>query len=604
MPYEIRKTSRPSFTRRIRTKTPRLWILHATRGHTSLNLQDDATLNWFRNAPDRGGWGSTADVLISADDDLIWEFGDIFREHSAWSAGYGGLGPSYEYGADEWAISIELAQTDQHEPFSEKVIDKLAWYIRERSRDFKLDIPAVHVTSWDQRRNGEVPTGFIGHDETANGRKTGKCIAADTPLMAVVDGHLTFARAEDVLTHEDVLLPCVEGSEIEWRKPLDRERRIDQTHTISIRGATPIRATAEHKWAQFTHRGQFHQGRGGRPSAERPMALWRTDELHDGFQIPRRMHLPRPAEFVDAGALYDYDIGYLTGAWVAEGSYVQGKPNTLRLSLGPQDRAKMLPRIKETVTGLLHDNWGEYESKASRGFTVHAYGGVTAAVVRKFVSGRTSKTKRLTQDVWAMPDVFLAGLMDGYLDGDGHEVEPGHFSLGMTNNQGLMDDLCALALLLGYEFRQQKMSVVNGHEVLNGSIRTAPMVEHAGDGMRGVYGHRTVRSVEPTTVEPVWDVTVGGSGLFVLGNGLVTHNSDPGKQFPWAEFLRRVEGAPVSIPKIDIAFAYRVLFAVLGYSSGRKAWSDGSFEVSKSEPLPGGAMVRDTFTLTRVRKVK
>lgn len=174
MPYEIRKTSRPSFTRRIRTKTPTLWLLHATRGHTSLALQDDATLNWFCNAPDKGGWGSTADVLISADDDLIWEFGDIFREHSAWSAGYGGLGPSYEYGADEWAISIELAQTDQHEPFSEKVIDKLAWYIRERSRDFKLDIPAVHVTSWDQRRNGSVPTGFIGHDETANGRKTGK----------------------------------------------------------------------------------------------------------------------------------------------------------------------------------------------------------------------------------------------------------------------------------------------------------------------------------------------------------------------------------------------------------------------------------------------
>ncbi len=250
----IKKVPRPSYCSRPRVRKPTLFIIHATRGHTSLNLQDDATLSWFQNAPNRGGWGSTADVLISADDDFVYEFGDIMHEHSTWSAGYGGLGPAYEYGADECAISIECAQTDAQEPFTDRVLEKLVWYVQTRSRDFKLDIPAYHVTEWSQRRNLPIPTGFIGHDETANGRKLGK--------------------------------------------------------------------------------------------------------------------------------------------------------------------------------------------------------------------------------------------------------------------------------------------------------------------------------------------------------------SDPGKQFPWAEFLRRVEGAPVSIPKIDIAFAYRVLFAVLGYSSGRKAWSDGSFEVSKSEPLPGGAMVRDTFTLTRVRKVK
>lgn len=175
MTYEIRKVPRPSYTRRARSRgKPRLWIIHATRGHTTLNLQDDATLNWFQYAPDRGGWGSTADVLISADDDLIYEFGDIMREHSAWSAGYGSLGPPYEYGADEWGISIELAQTHEAEPFTAHVIDKLVWYIRKRSGDFGLDIPAYHLTEWSQRTSLPVPTGFIGHDETANGRKTGK----------------------------------------------------------------------------------------------------------------------------------------------------------------------------------------------------------------------------------------------------------------------------------------------------------------------------------------------------------------------------------------------------------------------------------------------
>ena len=46
-------------TRRLRSRgKPRLFIIHATRGHTSLQLQDDATLNWFQYAPDKGGWGS------------------------------------------------------------------------------------------------------------------------------------------------------------------------------------------------------------------------------------------------------------------------------------------------------------------------------------------------------------------------------------------------------------------------------------------------------------------------------------------------------------------------------------------------------------------
>lgn len=173
-PYTIRKVPRPSHTKRRRIHTPSLFIIHATRGHTTLNLQDDATLNWFQQSPDRGGWGSTADVLISSDDDFIYEFGDIMREHSTWSAGYGALGPSYEYGADEWGISIELAQTDQQEPFTAKVIDKLVWYVQTRSRDFRLAIPPIHVTDWNQRRTGAVPSGFIGHDETANGRKTKK----------------------------------------------------------------------------------------------------------------------------------------------------------------------------------------------------------------------------------------------------------------------------------------------------------------------------------------------------------------------------------------------------------------------------------------------
>lgn len=171
---------RPAYAHRGRSAwPPRLFLIHATRGHTALALQDQATVSWFTGAAgDRGGWSPTADALVSADEDRCWIFepalADLRSWHSAWSAGYGSLGGEFEWGADERAVSIEVAQSDLLEPYSDATIARLVGLVQRIEAELGFVVPRVRVPSWDQRRDHPVPEGFIGHEDTAHGVRTGK----------------------------------------------------------------------------------------------------------------------------------------------------------------------------------------------------------------------------------------------------------------------------------------------------------------------------------------------------------------------------------------------------------------------------------------------
>jgi|ETNmetMinimDraft_35_1059890.scaffolds.fasta_scaffold00380_13 hypothetical protein len=168
---EVTNLAVPAHTRRPRRYNPSLIIVHATRGHTHLDLQDESAINWFQNSPDRGGWGSTADALVSSSGQL-YTFGDIHNKHSAWSAGYGARGPLFEYGADELGFSVEFPQPNGSVEFTDESLLAGAWLCRQLTDQY--DIPIVKISNWSQRRDSAVPEGFLGHEDTANGVRSGK----------------------------------------------------------------------------------------------------------------------------------------------------------------------------------------------------------------------------------------------------------------------------------------------------------------------------------------------------------------------------------------------------------------------------------------------
>ncbi len=191
--------------------------LHATRGPVAMDLQVQATENWFANQPDRGGWGSSSDFVVGPDHRLnggiaIVQFGGWRTTFSSWSAGYGSRLPLglYEYGAAERGIAIEIAQPprrvggvyvpgDSDVPFTPETVEAVAWLCRTLNHELVaaggMAIPAVRIPRWNQLR-GSVPRGYIAHEDLANGAKLGK---TDPGTMWPWEQFLALVRGEDAV---------------------------------------------------------------------------------------------------------------------------------------------------------------------------------------------------------------------------------------------------------------------------------------------------------------------------------------------------------------------------------------------------------------------
>ncbi|MGE0228846.1 MAG: N-acetylmuramoyl-L-alanine amidase [Dehalococcoidia bacterium] len=225
----VQRVRTPAWTRRPRTVVPPLILIHATRGDTTMARQFQATVNWFTNPPKYGDarngfWSPTSDVLIGAGGEVVEFFtdaGDWRTSHSTWSAGYGAGG--FEWSVDEVALAIELAQPAKQEPYTRECIDALVDYLRPVVRE--LGIPLERVRWWDQDGNQAPPRGFIGHEDTDNGRKTGK---SDPGPLFPWDELLT--RLADDGSHADEL-PDVPPQEVPMQGKI---------HPVVIHfGATP-----------------------------------------------------------------------------------------------------------------------------------------------------------------------------------------------------------------------------------------------------------------------------------------------------------------------------------------------------------------------------
>jgi N-acetyl-anhydromuramyl-L-alanine amidase AmpD len=128
--------------------TQRLVVIHSTRSGTSNNPSEfEGTLNWF----------SRTDSQVSSH----WVVGRDGRKarvvsdgQQAWHAGEHNVG---------WGI--ELEQGVSSDGFTKKQLDSLVEICAGYVMDF--GVPAVHTLDAGQ-------TGFIGHEETRQGKRVGK----------------------------------------------------------------------------------------------------------------------------------------------------------------------------------------------------------------------------------------------------------------------------------------------------------------------------------------------------------------------------------------------------------------------------------------------
>lgn len=186
---------------------------------------------------------------------------------------------------------------------------------------------------------------------------------------------------------------------------------------IKLRSGERIGCTAHHQWPT---------GRG----------LIRTDALVVGDVLAVR-GLPEPDEGAEAPAHIPDEIGWFVGLYVAEGSR-SGKTIQIAGDVREAKRHARLAAIARTygATLAIHNTVG-YTCTANLDRAE-----MLSAIIARYVGGRTAHDKHLKPACWRRANAFLAALLQGYLDGDGHH-DPANrrWRLAFTRNDGLASDL-------------------------------------------------------------------------------------------------------------------------------------------------------------------
>lgn len=212
-------------------------------------------------------------------------------------------------------------------------------------------------------------------------------------------------------------------------------------------------------------------------------------------------------------------FGKVVGLFLAEGSYSN---SGVRFTLNG-DRLDLLHLIKEVAEyfGLTVS----IQDKEGNCFDVNVYGSAFVGLIKQFISGDSAYNKHLSRYCWRQSPEFLKELLEGYLQGDGNWVEKGHpyWRVGFTGkNKELEKDLRCLCNILDL-----KISLKTSYSHCNGKkyLTLSGWVKENYKSFNQCNLEEIISIEKETKLATVYDIEVDGDHLFLLGNGIVTHNS-------------------------------------------------------------------------------
>jgi len=209
--------------------------------------------------------------------------------------------------------------------------------------------------------------------------------------------------------------------------------------------------------------------------------------------------------------------GWFAGLYIAEGSMagdtiqISGHVKEYARWNKIQEFAKMYSgSVTRTVSGNKMD--------------VRVYGKIPNAIISELVSGRTAIDKCFSPVCWQYSNKFLDSMLQGYLDGDGHnDVKNNRWRLGFTRNYNLERDLRTVCARLGYKLVLNPSTVKYKEEnrpTFKGEIRKV-RGEHWNNKQCG-----EVMEIRNARCRFVYDLGVEDDPhVFALASGVLTHNS-------------------------------------------------------------------------------
>jgi hypothetical protein len=155
---------------------------------------------------------------------------------------------------------------------------------------------------------------------------------------------------------------------------------------------------------------------------------------------------------------------------------------------------------------------------------IRVYGKIPNAIIKELVSGRVAVDKGFSPVCWQYSNKFLDAMLQGYLDGDGHnDIKNNRWRLGFTRNYNLERDLRTVCARLGYKIVLKPSTVKYKEEnrpTFKGEIRKV-RGEHWNNKQCG-----EVIEIRNARCRYVYDIGVEDEPhVFSLASGVLTHNS-------------------------------------------------------------------------------
>ena len=325
------------------------------------------------------------------------------------------------------------------------------------------------------------------------------CLSGGTVVYARTKGRERTIKVHDLCRHyqpEDVQLwNGQQWTQVVWWQPTDRAEGAQVE--IEFRNGQRVGCTNEHRWPVL--------GKGNVAASDlAPGDVIESCGTPEGTKRPERVD--------------DAEIGWFVGLYIAEGSR-SGTTIQIASHADETARYKRLTALAESFG----ENCAAHVTSAN-GMTINLTGRFLDAILSTFVGGKDAYTKHLRPEAWTRSNRFLRAVLEGYLDGDGHDNGAGRWTVGFTGrNDDLAADLRALGARLGASVRLRRGTTTGfGQEwpAWTGTIYF--------DASRRKRPDAEVVAIRPSRARRFWDIGVEDDPhLFALASGVLTHNSLP-----------------------------------------------------------------------------
>jgi len=283
---------------------------------------------------------------------------------------------------------------------------------------------------------------------------------------------------------------------------------------VEFRDGYKICVTEEHRWPIV--------GKG----------LVTTCDLRVG-DVVQKTTLP-DEKHIDCGFLPD-DLGRIIGLFISEGSYLNLDHDDAGIQFTFSESET---HLDEEIKKFAIDYGGSHHSHSyDTGGKIMSivHGKIPISIIRHFTENKGSKNLRIANTCWKRSNVFLSGLLDGYLEGDGHfDSKNNRWRLGFCKNYNLAMDIRMLCARLGYSVRIKRgvCTATKGgkeHDIWRGQIRKETPDKSINGGCFKITCDSEIVSVKPSNRDhKYYNIGVEDDPhLFALGNGVLTHNSLP-----------------------------------------------------------------------------